>query len=87
MSITDSFADPAITSIEAPTASNVWKVLIAEGDTIEAKQTITILEAMKMEINVDVPGSMKKAKVEKVLVQPGDIVKAGDRVALLREQS
>ena len=61
-------------------------MLVAEGDTIEAKQTIAILEAMKMEINVDVPESLKKAKVEKVLVQPGDIVKAGDRIALLREE-
>lgn len=39
---------------------------------------------MKMEINVDVPSDWSEAKVERVLVQPGDVVKAGDRLALLR---
>lgn len=39
---------------------------------------------MKLEINVDVPDSMPRSKVEKVLVKPGDVVKAGDRIALLR---
>jgi urea carboxylase len=62
-------------------------VLVQEGDTIKATQTVSILEAMKLEINVDVPNSVRSAKVEKVLVQPGEVVKAGDRLALLRVQS
>jgi len=77
-------ADPAISSIDAPTASNVWKVQVEAGQTITAGQTVVILEAMKMEINVDVPPDWSEAKVERVLVQPGDVVKAGDRLALLR---
>lgn len=76
--------DPAISSIDAPTASNVWKVLVEAGQTISAGQTVAILEAMKMEINVDVPADWSEAKVERVLVQPGEVVKAGDRLALLR---
>lgn len=51
---------------------------------MSAGQTVAILEAMKLEINVDVPGEWKSAKVERVLVQPGEVVKAGDRLALLR---
>jgi urea carboxylase len=78
------FIDPAISSIDAPTASNVWKVMVKAGDTISAGQTLAILEAMKMEINVDIPAGMPCAKVERVLVQPGEVVKAGDRLALLR---
>ena len=58
---------------------------VSEGDEISAKQTVSILEAMKLEINVDVPDSMPRSKVEKVLVKPGDVVKAGDRIALLRQ--
>lgn len=54
------------------------------GQKVSSGQTIAILEAMKLEINVDVPGEWKEAKVEKVLVQPGEVVKAGDRLALLR---
>jgi urea carboxylase len=77
-------ADPSISSIDAPTASNVWKVMVKAGDTISAGQTLAILEAMKMEINVDIPSDMSDAKVERVLVQPGEVVKAGDRLALLR---
>ena len=77
-------ADPAISSIDAPTASNVWKVLVEAGQTITAGQTVAILEAMKMEINVDVPPEWTEAKIERVLVQPGEVVKAGDRLALLR---
>jgi urea carboxylase len=85
VSYTDAlFSDPAISSIDAPTASNVWKVLVEAGQTITAGQTIAILEAMKMEINVDVPPDWSEAKVERVLVQSGEVVKAGDRLALLR---
>lgn len=48
--------------------------------------TVAILEAMKMEINVDVPPGLEHAKVERVLIQPGDVVAAGETLALLRRQ-
>ena len=54
------------------------------GETVSAGQTIAILEAMKMEINMDVPAGSADAKVERVLVQPGEVVKAGDHLALLK---
>lgn len=54
------------------------------GQTVSAGQTVAILEAMKLEINVDVPAECKEAAVQRVLVQPGEVVKAGDRLALLR---
>lgn len=62
----------------------MWKVLVEAGEIVSAGQTIAILEAMKMEINVDVPAEFSEAKVERVLVQPGEVVKAGDHLALLR---
>jgi len=58
--------------------------MVEAGDTVSAGQTLAILEAMKMEINVDIPSEMSEVKVERVLVQPGEVVKAGDRLALLR---
>ncbi|SDO58290.1 urea carboxylase precursor [Methylobacterium phyllostachyos] len=61
---------------------NVWKVLIAEGDRIEAGQTIAILEAMKMEITVEAPAS---GRVRAVRAQPGNTLRAGDLVAILEE--
>lgn len=39
--------------LRAEMAANVWKVLVADGDAVEAGQTLVILESMKMEINVD----------------------------------
>jgi urea carboxylase len=39
---------------------------------------------MKLEINVNAPEDLKQAKVEKLLVQPGETIKAGGRIALLR---
>jgi urea carboxylase len=43
---------------------------------------------MKLEIAVKTPDSLKQAgemKVEKLLVKPGDSVKAGGHLALLRK--
>lgn len=52
---------------------------------IKAKQVVAILEAMKLEINVNAPDDLKSdTKVEKLLVQQGETVKAGGRIALLR---
>lgn len=51
---------------------------------MQGKDIVAILEAMKLEINVNAPDDMKKAKVEKLLVQPGETVKAGGHIALLR---
>jgi len=52
---------------------------------VKAKQVIAILEAMKLEINVNAPDDLKGAKVEKLLVQPGETVKAGAHLALMRQ--
>jgi urea carboxylase len=62
-------------------------VLVEAGQTVSANQTVAILEAMKMEINVDVSPEWSEAKVERVLVQPGEVVKAGDRLVLLRSRA
>ncbi|EMC96259.1 hypothetical protein BAUCODRAFT_107733 [Baudoinia panamericana UAMH 10762] len=77
-------ADPAISSIDAPVEANVWKVLVEEGTAIESKQVIAILEAMKLEINVNAPDDLNHGKIEKVLVQQGETIKAGGRIALVR---
>lgn len=61
---------------------NVWKVLISEGDRIEAGQTIAILEAMKMEIAVDAP---VEGWVRTICVQPGRTLRAGDLVVVIEE--
>lgn len=58
--------------------------MVGEGQEVKAQTVIAILEAMKLEINVNAPDDQGKAKVEKLLVQPGETIKAGGRIALLR---
>lgn len=82
--IDTSSSDPAISSIDAPVDANVWKVMVEEGQEVKANDVVAILEAMKLEINVNAPEDPGKAKVEKLLVQPGETIKAGGRIALLR---
>ena len=79
-----SHEDPAISAIDAPVDANVWKVLVEEGQEIKSKDLVSILEAMKLEINVNAPDDLGTAKVEKLLVQPGETIKAGGHLALLR---
>ena len=38
--------------IRAEMVANVWKVVVAEGDSVEDGDTLVILESMKMEIPV-----------------------------------
>lgn len=61
--------------------------MVEEGQEVKAKDVVAILEAMKLEINVNAPDDLGKAKLEKLLVQPGETVKAGGRIALLRNES
>lgn len=80
-------ADPAISSIDAPVDANVWKIMVEEGEEVKANTLVSILEAMKLEINVNASDEQGKAKVEKLLVQPGETIKAGGRIMLLRNES
>ena len=69
--------------VESPMMGSVWKVEVAEGAAIEAGATGLILEAMKMEMTVQV---VRTGVIEKVLVSPGTIVKAGDPLLILRTE-
>ena len=46
-----------MTKIELETGGSVWKLLVAEGDTVEEGQTLFILEVMKMEVPYEAPHS------------------------------
>lgn len=61
-------------AVVAPLAGSVSRVLVAEGDEIEAGQVLLILEAMKMETEITAPAA---GKVSAVLVSPGDAVQGG----------
>ncbi|MFV0429266.1 MAG: biotin/lipoyl-containing protein [Arachnia sp.] len=61
-------------AVVAPLAGSVARVLVGEGDDIEAGQVLIVLEAMKMETEITAPGA---GKVSAILVAPGDAVQGG----------
>ncbi len=61
----------------AEMVANVWKVVASAGETVEAGDTICILESMKMEIPVEAPvgGTLTQIRVtEGGVVQEGDVI-------------
>ena len=71
--------DPAEVGANIP--GTILKVLVAEGDKVEEKQPIAVIEAMKMETNI--LASMK-GTVDKIYVREGQQVKAGEMVVKLK---
>nr|WP_315082595.1 biotin/lipoyl-containing protein [uncultured Campylobacter sp.] len=67
--------------IKATLPSNVFKILIKEGDAVKAGQNVIVLEAMKMEINIESP---RDGIIDKILVAQGDTVDADQVLAILR---
>jgi biotin carboxyl carrier protein len=60
--------------VESPMPGRIVRMLVAEGDTVEANATLVIVEAMKMENEVR---AVARSVVARVLVAAGDTVDAG----------
>ena len=65
--------------IRAEMVANVWKIVVADGDSVSDGDTLVILESMKMEIPViaEVDGTVT------VKVNEGDVVQEGDLIATI----
>jgi len=66
--------------IRAEMVANVWKVVVAQGDTVEDGATLVILESMKMEIPVITETAGTVAALH---VAEGDVVQEGDVIAVI----
>jgi biotin carboxyl carrier protein len=64
--------------ITAPMPGKVVRLLISEGDRVEAGQGLLVVEAMKMQNEIRSP---KSGKVEKLLAKENQAVNAGDVLA------
>lgn len=62
-------------SVKCPLPGTVLSVKVAVGDTVAAGQTLVVLEAMKMENNIDAD---RAGVVKQILVQQGATVMEGD---------
>ncbi|MAC82886.1 MAG: biotin attachment protein [Arcobacter sp.] len=68
--------------VEVPAVVNgaVWKILVKVGDKVEKDQQIMILEAMKMEIDINAPES---GTIKEILVTPNAAVEEGQTLAII----
>ena len=66
--------------IPASVNGNVWKILVKEGQAVTQDQTIMILEAMKMEIDIKASSA---GTISKILVSPNDAVEEGQALAVI----
>ena len=66
--------------VTVPMQGTIVKVLAAVGDTVEAGDTIVVLEAMKMENNI---AADRAGTVDEIRVGVGDSVGGGDTVAVI----
>ena len=64
--------------IRLETGGSVWKLLVKEGDQVEAGQTLFIMEVMKMEVPYEAPIS---GSITSLTIAEGDAVQEGDIVA------
>ena len=71
------------TKIHSDITGTVWKILVQPGDTLQAKDTIMVLESMKMEIPVLAP---EAGRVLELLIAEGEAVREGQEVALFEEE-
>ena len=67
-------------TIKCPLPGTVLSINVKVGDTIATGQTLVILEAMKMENNIDAD---RAGVVKQIFVQQGATVMEGDNLILI----
>jgi len=68
------------TQVGATVSGNVWKLLVNVGDKVEKGQVVSILEAMKMEIDIEAPCA---GTITDVAVKPNDAVNEGQTIVVI----
>ncbi|MFN7126709.1 MAG: urea carboxylase [Allorhizobium sp.] len=68
--------------VESAVPGNVWKLLVEEGQSVQAGDPLAIIESMKMEITVTAHAA---GKVRDLRAGPGRNVKAGDVLVILED--
>jgi acetyl-CoA carboxylase biotin carboxyl carrier protein len=69
-----------VPDVEAHITGTVWKIEVAVGDTVEAGDTVVILESMKMEMPVEAEDS---GVVKEIVCAEGQAVSEGDTLIVL----
>jgi acetyl-CoA carboxylase biotin carboxyl carrier protein len=66
--------------VRSEMAANVWKVVVKQGDAVQAGDPLVILESMKMEIPVESPAA---GTVREIRVEEGGVVQEDDLIAVI----
>lgn len=74
--------EDAVAEVRSEMTANVWKVLVAPGDTVADGDTLVILESMKMEIPVVAEAS---GVLSSVAVAEGDAIDEDGLIAVIDE--
>lgn len=72
--------EAAVAQVRAEMTANVWKVLVAAGDTVTDGDTLVILESMKMEIPVV---AEEGGTITELRVAEGDVIHEDDVIAVI----
>jgi len=66
--------------ITSPLQGNMWKVVVGQGDEVEEGQLLCIIEAMKMENEIN---AHKAGTISDLPIAEGEPIKAGDPIATI----
>jgi acetyl-CoA carboxylase biotin carboxyl carrier protein len=66
--------------VRSEMVANVWKVVVKQGDSVQAGDPLVILESMKMEIPVESPAD---GTVREIRVEEGGVVQENDVIAVV----
>jgi biotin carboxyl carrier protein len=66
--------------LTAPMPGKIIRVLVRDGDEVEAGAGVLVVEAMKMQNEIKSP---KKGRIQRILVSEGAAVNAGDVLAIV----
>jgi urea carboxylase len=70
--------------VYASLGAKVWEFKAGVGEAVQANQTVVVLEAMKMEINVEAEAA---GILKQYFVKEGDLVRTGQKIGLLQANS
>ncbi|MBR9885423.1 MAG: urea carboxylase [Oceanospirillales bacterium] len=68
--------------VDSPVSGSVWQTEVKVGDTVDAGQTLMILESMKMEVPIHAPSA---GVVSHMLLNAGNRVNAGQALVVIEE--
>ena len=72
--------DERESGIDSPVTGSLWKLLVAEGDTVSSGQPVALVESMKMEVEIN---AVTAGRVTRLPIQEGAAVAPGNPIVIL----